>query len=101
MEVEMDETELQNAVNVYNQYVDLLNTMENNIKYNLKLAKEKISLAYEALNKNIESDTKKQKIKQLEILEEDIINEIRIIERNIIPQINSNMQYLKNQYNLC
>ena len=97
----MDEIDSQDAINIYNQYVDLLNVMENNVKYNLKIAKEKISLAYEALNKNIESDTKKQKIKQLEILEEDIINEIRIIERNIIPQINSNMQYLKNQYNLC
>lgn len=96
----MDEIDLQDAINIYNQYVDLLNVMENNVKYNLKIAKEKISLAYEALNKNIESDTKKQKIKQLEILEEDIINEIGLIEKNIIPQINSNMQKLKNQYNI-
>lgn len=45
----------EDAVNLYNKYVDVINTLENSVKSNLNLALSKIQTAYEVLNRSFHS----------------------------------------------
>lgn len=89
----------EDAVNLYNKYVDVINTLENDVKSNLNLALSKIETAYEVLNRSWDSETKASKMKQLEEIERRISEKIKLLN-TITIEIGNLMSSLESNYGI-
>ncbi len=89
----------EDAVNLYNKYVDVINTLENSVKSNLNLALSKVQTAYEVLNRSWDSETKASKMKELEEIERRISEKIKLLNTMTI-EISNVMSSLENNYGI-
>lgn len=89
----------EDAVNLYNKYVDVINTLENDVKSNLNLALSKIETAYEVLNRSWDSKTKVSKMKELEEIERRISEKIKLLNAMTI-EVSNVMSSLENDYGI-
>lgn len=95
----MSEEEINAAVDLYNKYVNMNNVLANDVNYNLNIAKGKLEVAYDVLNRNWDGAQKSLKIKELEGIIDEIKRDIKAID-NILLEIQSIMRSMESQYNI-
>lgn len=95
----MSEEEINAAVDLYNKYVNMNNVLANDVNYNLNIAKGKLEVAYDVLNRNWDGAQKSLKIKELEGIIDEIKRDIKAID-NILLEIQSIMRSMESEYNI-